>query len=169
MCAISRSVVGRPPQNRNPGVVGSPSGHRHIASRSSIRHPGWLRCNVPLGRRLLIRRDGRRRSRSCWKRLGSKWLVRCSGQLARARRACALCTAMNKSEPTGFADHCAPARTAAQFRRNLAGAQTLGPKPREQVDPLLGPGQARICHVCLGESPSPPLIGGARRRCGALG
>ncbi len=54
-----------------------------------------------------------------------------------------------QSEAMRLADHRVPAHALAQFRRDLAGTQALGPELCEQVNPLFGPGEACTCHCRL--------------------
>ena len=55
----------------------------------------------------------------------------------------------NKFEPISFAEHGVATDVSAQLCRDLAGAQALAPELGEQLDPVLGPCLAHICHRCL--------------------
>src|SRR4051812_7444543 len=81
-----------------------------------------------------------------WGRLDSGGLVRGVGRFALTRRACSLALALSKTKAIRFAEHCVSAHALAQLCRDLAGAQALSPELFQALNPLLGPGQARICH-----------------------
>ena len=116
---------------------------RHNGCFSKRHWCRWSGSRSADGYRLGRHRCRRRFSRRGWLCLRGRvrrvWL-------AWARRAYFPGRAVSKTEPIGFAEHGVSGQTTPQLCRDLAGAQALSPELFEALDPLLGPGQARICH-----------------------
>src|SRR4051812_29999015 len=123
-----------------------PLRRRHNGCFSKRHWCGWSGSRSAGGYRL-----GRHRCRRRFSRRG--WLCR-RGRVRRvwlawARRARPLALALSKTKPMRFTEHGVSGQATPQLCRDLAGAQALSPELFEALDPLLGPGQANICHHCL--------------------